>query len=75
MTLKYVGTRQYDHRIAEFSYNEQEYERFMRIAEALEDEGWKIDTGVEFWAVIAVEDRSEFEEVKKDFQRIRKAIK
>lgn len=75
MTLKYVGERAFDHRLAEFNYEEHEEERFFKIAEELKEEGYNIDTGVEGWAAIRVEDRIEFEEVKRDFQRIRRAIK
>ncbi len=75
MTLKYVGARAFEHRLAEFSYEDKEEDRFIKIAEALEEEGYKIDTGVEGWAAIKVEDRDEFEEIKKDFQRLRRAIK
>ena len=75
MTLKYVGERAYDHRLAEFTYEEHEEERFFKIAEELKEEGYNIDTGVEGWAAIRVEDRNEFEEVKRDFQRIRRSIK
>ena len=75
MTLNYVGERKYNERLAEFSYKENEEERFMKIASALEEYGYKIDTGVEGWAAIVVDDRNEFEEVKKDFQHLRKAIK
>ncbi len=75
MTLKYVGKRAFDERLAEFNYTEKETERFDRIAEELENEGYKVDSGVEGWAAIKVEDRDEFEEIKKDFQRLRRAIK
>lgn len=75
MTLKYVGERAFNRRLAEFSYEENEEDRFMDIAEALEEEGYKIDTGVYGWAAIVVEDRDEFEEVKKAFQRLRRTIR
>lgn len=75
MTLRYVGERAFDHRLAEFSYEDHEEDRFMRIANALEEEGYKIDTGIANWAAIKVEDRDEFEEVKRDFQRLRRTIR
>ena len=75
MTLNYVGKRAFEKRLAEFSYEENEAERFMKIANALEEYGYKIDTGVEGWAAIEVDDRSEFEEVKKDFRYLRRTIK
>lgn len=78
MTLNYVGERAFNernHRLAEFSYKENEEERFMRIASALEEYGYKIDTGVEGWAAIEVDDMTEFEEIKKDFQYLRRTIK
>lgn len=75
MTLKYVGERAFKQRLAEFTYEDREEDRFMRIAEALEEEGYKIDTGVENWAAIVVDDRDEFEEVKKTFQRLRRTIR
>lgn len=75
MTLRYVGERAFDRRLAEFNYTEKEEERFDRIAHQLEDEGYKVDSGVEFWAAIEVEDRKEFEEVKRAFQRLRREIK
>lgn len=75
MTLKYVGERAFNCRLAEFSYEEHEDDRFMRIANALEEEGYKIDTGVEGWAAIKVENRNEFEEVKRIFQALRRTIR
>ncbi len=75
MTLKYVGSRAYKHRLAEFSYEDKEEDRFMKIAEALREEGYEMDTGVEYWAAIKVEDRKEFDEIKKAFQRLRRSIK
>lgn len=74
MTLKYVGSRAFDYPLAEFSYEEHEEDRFMKIAEALKSEGYKIDTGVQGWAAIRLEDYSEFEEVKRIFQKLRRGI-
>lgn len=74
MTLKYVGSKAFDYPLAEFNYEEEESERFMRIAQALEDEGYKIDTGVQGWAAIRVEDRSEFEEIKRIWKNLKRKI-
>lgn len=75
MTIKYIGSRAFDYPIVEFSYTAKEEDRFFRIVEALEEEGWKIDTSVEGWAAIAVFDKEEYNEVNKDFQRLKKEIK
>lgn len=75
MTIKYVGSRAFDHPIAEFSYTAKEEERFFKIVEALEEEGWKIVAGIEGWAAIAVFDKEEYNEVNKDFQRLKKQTK
>lgn len=75
MKLNYVGNRAFEKRLAEFSYEENEAERFMKIADALNEYGYKIDTGVEGWAAIEIDDHSEFEEIKKDFQYLRRITK
>ena len=75
MTLKYVGERAFDRRLAEFTYDDHEEERFMKIADALQEAGYDIDTGVQNWAAIKVEDRDEFDEVKELFQDLRRKIK
>ena len=75
MRLKYVGERAFRNRLAEFSYDEKEEERFKKIAHALEEYGYKIDTGIYLWAAIEVEDFEEFKEVKRDFQHLRRSIK
>lgn len=74
MTLNYIGSRANKERLAEFSYENKEENRFMRIAEALRREGYDIDVGVQNWAAIKVEDRAEFDKVKRDFQRLRRKI-
>ena len=79
MTLKYIGTRVYNspngERLAEFSYKPEEEERFYRIIEKLEEYGYKVTTGVEGWASIGVFDRAEFDELRRDFQHIRRTTK
>lgn len=75
MTLAYVGGRAFDVRIAEFGYAEKEADRFANIVEALENKGWQIDTGVECWGACVVEDKEEFEMLKRDWQELKKQIK
>lgn len=75
MTLKYVGSRAFRHRLAEFSYDDHEEDRFDKIVEALRAEGYEVDNGVENWAAIRVCDREEFDEVKELFQQLKKDIK
>lgn len=76
MKLTYVGKRQFKNRLAEFSYTDGEEERFMKIAEYLQNEcGYDIDTGVANWAAIEVEDKEEFDKVMQDFKEAKKIIK
>lgn len=75
MTLNYVGNRAFKTRLAEFEYSEKEEKRFMKIAGFMKKEGWNIDTGVEGWAAIEVEDREQFNEVMADFKKAKKLIK
>lgn len=75
MTLKYVGSRAFNHRLAEFRYEDHEEERFMKIAEAFEEAGYKIDTGVQNWATIKVDDKDEFDEIKELFKDLKRKIK
>lgn len=78
MTIKYVGNRGNLHhgiRMAEFTYTEREAERFLRIVDKLKAMGWKVDTGVECWAAIVVEDRAEFNNVKADYKEIKRTTR
>ena len=83
MTIKYVGTRDNNRvggycrnkRFAEFSYRDEEQERFFKIADCLEMQGYEIDTGVANWAIIEVADREEYNEVVERFKEAKRAIK
>lgn len=78
MTIKYVGNRASNLRgirMAEFTYAEKEAEKFLRIVDKLKAMGWKVDTGVECWAAIMVEDKAEFDSVKADYKEVKKTIK
>ena len=75
MEIHYVGKREFRQRLAEFSYEDEEEDRFFAIAKAMEEKGWKIDVGVQNWAAIEVMDRDEYEEVKADWMKIKRAIK
>lgn len=74
MTIKYVGNRAFEKRLAEFSYNEKEEKKADLIIELLRDCGYKVDDGVYGWAAIVVEDREEYEDVKKDYKEIKKKV-
>lgn len=83
MTLSYVGNRENNKiggscrgkRFAEFTYTDKEEERFFKIVECLEMQGYNIDTGVMNWAVCEVENKAEFDSVKEAFQKAKKIIK
>ena len=75
MTINYVGERAWKHRLAEFSYRENETERFMKIAESLRETGYDIDTGCEGWAAIRVDDRNEYNQVVEDYRKAKRLIK
>ena len=75
MTLTYVGNRASKTRLAEFGYNDKEEQRFLEIAAKLKELGWCIDTSVENWAGCEVEDKNEFELLKSDWKRMRRATK
>lgn len=75
MTINYVGSRQFKNRLAEFSYEDNEFERFMKIAAYMKELGWNIDTGVYNWAAIAVADRGEYEDVLADYKEAKRLIK
>lgn len=83
MTIKYVGTRDNNRvggycrnkRFAEFSYRDEEQDRFFKIAEYLEMQGYSIDTGVFNWALIEVADREEYNEVAARFKEAKRVIK
>lgn len=75
MEIHYVGEREFRQRLAEFSYEDKEEDRFFAIAKAMEERGWNIDVGVQNWAAIDVIDRNEYEEVKADWMELKRAIK
>lgn len=75
MDIHYVGKREFRQRLAEFNYNDEEEDRFFRIADAMRKEGWNIDVGVQHWAAIEVFDREEYQEVKSDWLRLKRIIK
>ena len=77
MTLKYIGNRRMSKgkRIAEFSYYDNEYERFRKIVDYLETMGYEVDAGVENWAAIEVEDEAEFRMVMHDWKNAKKLIR
>ena len=61
MTLKYVGKRAFNGRLAEFSYSDDEEEQFNAIAEELKKCGYHIDVAIAGWAAIKVADFEETE--------------
>lgn len=82
MTLTYAGNRklcnyrnQFKGRLGEIEYNEHEEQRLLKIADYLREQGWEVDTGVEGWAGIQVEDRSEFDLLMEDYKTAKKIIK
>ena len=74
MTIKYVGNRAFEARLAEFAYTEKEEKKAEMIIELLKDRGYKVDDGVYGWAAIKVEDREEYEDVKNDYKEIKKKV-
>ena len=80
MTIQYIGKRACnrwggkEHRIAEFIYEDKEEEKFMKIVEFLKELGYEIDTGVENWAAVEVNDRSEFEQLIRDYKKAKGAV-
>lgn len=75
MEVHYVGKREFRQRLAEFSYEDKEEDRFFAIAKAMEERGWDIDVGVQNWAAIEVMDRGEYEEVKADWMELKREIR
>ncbi len=79
MTLKYIGERamgKSEFRIAEFNYNiGEEDERAERIFDALREEGYDVDSGIEGWAAIRIEDKSEFKEIMRIFKKLKRTIR
>ena len=75
MTINYVGSRQFNKRLAEFSYTDEEESRFMKIVAHLRDLGYNVDTGCENWAAIEVADRAEYEDVLTDYKEAKRLIK
>ena len=75
MTINYVGCRAWRNRLAEFSYTEKEECRFLKIANHLRDLGYEIDTGVEGWAAIRVDDRDKYNQVVEDYRKAKRLIK
>ena len=75
MEIHYVGKREFRLRLAEFSYEDIEEDRFFAITKAMEEIGWNIDVGVQNWAAIEVMDRDEYEEVKADWIELKRRIK
>lgn len=63
-------------RLAEFEYSEKETERFFKIVEYLEDQGYSgIDTGVAEWAAVVVIDRDEYNDLAQLFKEAKRLIK
>lgn len=75
MEIHYVGKKAFRQRLAEFTYEDKEEDRFFAIAKAMETRGWDIDVGVQNWAAIKVDDRNEYEEIKSDWIELKKTIK
>ena len=74
MEIHYVGKRKFRQRLAEFSYEDKEEDRFFAITKAMEERGWNIDVGVQNWAAIEVMDHGEYEEVKADWIELKRKL-
>lgn len=72
MEIHYVGKKVFRQRLAEFTYEDKEEDRFFAIAKAMEARGWNIDVRVQNWAAIEIVDHNEFEEVKLDWIELKK---
>ena len=76
MTINYKGmTKDYEYRIAEIEYNENENELKNRLFFFLERiKGWVVNDATEGWAYIKVEDKAEYELFKNDYKKAKKMI-
>lgn len=74
MTINYVGKRAFKNRFAEFSYTDEEHDKFLEVASILESEGYTVDASVENWAAVEVEDRNEYDDLKRIYKRAKAAV-
>lgn len=83
MIINYTGSRQTKDlhnqlsgiRLAEISYNENEFVLMNRMAQLLEVKGWEIDSSVEGWAAVEVADRDEYNKFMADYKEAKRCIK
>lgn len=76
MTINYKGmTKDYEYRIAEIGYDENEFELVDRLCFFLNRiKGWEVKNAVEGWAYCEVDDRAEYELFKADYKKAKKMI-
>lgn len=76
MTINYKGrTSDYEYRIAEVEYSENEMELIDRMVFFLNRvKGWDLVNAVEGWAYCEVEDKKEYELFKADYMKAKKMI-
>lgn len=79
MTLNYIGPDSKT-KVAEFKYSDAEEEQFLKIAELLENIGWRIDIWISppspiHVAWCDVRNIEEFNRLRRDWQKAKKEIK
>jgi hypothetical protein len=76
MTVNYKGAeRDFNYRLAEISYNENETRLMQRMEQVLNIRGWNVNIITDGYASCVVEDREEYAEFVKDYKEVKKAVK
>lgn len=77
MKINYKGMdKNFEYRIAEINFNENEMKLMERLAFWFEKvKGWKVDIATDDYALVEVEDMNEYKEFVKDYKEGKKMIK
>lgn len=76
MTVNYKGAdRDFNYRLAEISYNENETRLMQRMEQVLNIRGWNVNIITDGYASSVVEDREEYAEFVKDYKEVKKSVK
>lgn len=76
MTVNYKGINEdYNYRVAEICYTEEEEILLNKMCKPLELKGWDIENGVEGYATVKVDNMDEYKDFVKDYKEVKKSAK
>ena len=75
MLVNYKGaTEDFNYRLAEINFDDNEYKKLERIAFLMKIKGWEIEIGVLGYATCKVENKKEYKEFMKNWKDSKRCI-